>query len=134
MSGWSALSKALRARIIAGDEPQWLRLHIRREYVRLCALATPPWLKRSELRRIDDIVREITQRTGKRHVADHIVPITHPYVCGLNVPWNLQVIPYRANAAKSNRWCDDQLEMFAEPEQFSLLSAPCPLRSSNTGA
>jgi 5-methylcytosine-specific restriction endonuclease McrA len=121
MSGWSALSKTLRARIIAGDEPQWLRIHIRRAYVIQCALATPPWLKRGDLRRLDEIAKEITRRTGKRHVADHIIPITHPYVCGLNVPWNLQVIPYQSNAAKSNRWSDDQMEMFTEPEQFSLL-------------
>ena len=120
MSGWSALSKRLRERILADDEPQWLRIHIRRQYVRQCALATPPWLPRSALRRIDAIVKEITQRTGKRHVADHIVPITHPYVCGLNVPWNLQVIPAATNARKSNNWCDDQLEMFADPEQFTL--------------
>lgn len=123
MSGWSALSKRLRARIIAGDEPQWLRIHIRRTYVVQCALATPPWLKRSALRQLDDLAREATQRTGQRHVADHVVPITHPYVCGLNVPWNVQIIPAAVNAHKSNHWSDDQLDLFACPEQFSLLSA-----------
>jgi hypothetical protein len=132
MSGWSALSKALRERIIAGEEPQWLRLHIRRAYVRQCALATPPWLKRSELRRLDDLAKEATQRTGRRHVADHLIPITHPYVCGLNVPWNIQIIPSAVNAHKSNRWSDDQLDLFACPEQFSLLCAPCPANSSTS--
>ena len=120
MSGWSALSKRLRERILAGDEPNWLRIHIRREYVVRCALATPPWLPRSEIRRLDTIATELTRRTGERHVVDHIIPITHPYVCGLNVPWSLQVIPARANAHKSNRWCDGQLELFSGPQQLQL--------------
>lgn len=50
--------------------------------------------------------------TGERHVLDHIVPVNHPRVCGLTVPWNIQVIHWRANGSKGNTWCPEQLELF----------------------
>lgn len=35
---------------------------------------------------------------------DHIILLQHPDVCGLNVPWNLQIIKKNLNASKSNKW------------------------------
>lgn len=35
---------------------------------------------------------------------DHIIPRNHPDVCGLHVPWNLQVITSDVNSIKSNLW------------------------------
>lgn len=56
-----------------------------------------------------DAIREIYRRaqflsrtTGESHHVDHILPLRHKDVCGLHVPWNLQIIPGRLNTRKRN--------------------------------
>jgi hypothetical protein len=71
--------------------------------------ATPPWVDDKLLRDMQDMYRYA--RAPFDHV-DHIVPLKHPLVCGLNVPWNLRVTTRRANLTKSNNWwpdCPDHL-------------------------
>jgi 5-methylcytosine-specific restriction endonuclease McrA len=103
----------LRARIAAGDSPGWLQRHPRRAYIVAAILSAPPWVDRAAVNVIRDEARRLTAETGVPHVLDHVVPLSHPMVCGLTVPWNLRVITYAQNAAKSNRWHPDQLELFA---------------------
>lgn len=106
---------ALRGRILGGAEPAWLVRHPRRSYIVACVVAAPPWpgeaaaiaAKRKEAKRL-------TLETGVFHVLDHIVPLCHPYVCGLHVACNLRVVPWAVNACKGNRWSPDQLELILE--------------------
>lgn len=114
---------SLRRALLKGHEPLWLQNHPRRQYVKAAVMATPPWSSLSQ----DAFFKLQNQRDflswliGTEHVLDHIIPLTHPSVCGLNVPWNIQVIPYRVNAVKSNKWSPDQLDWLYEHGQFSKL-------------
>lgn len=72
--------------------------------------ATPPWLTIEQIADIEAMyfkARYLTKRTGVPHVVDHIIPLKHPEVCGLHVPWNLQVITAKANAAKKDAHFED---------------------------
>lgn len=101
----------LRARLLVGDLPAWLLKHPRKSYIVAAVLSAPDWVDRAALNALRDEARRLTKATGVEHVLDHIVPLTHPYVCGLTVPWNMQIMTRLQNAAKSNRWNPDQLEL-----------------------
>jgi len=68
-----------------------------------CRDATPPWVNKSELQLIYLKAQQLTESTGIQHEVDHIVPLTHDLICGLNVPANLQVLTREENRRKSNR-------------------------------
>jgi len=66
--------------------------------------AQPSWVRPEDLRAFYDEAERRTLATGIRHSVDHRVPLQHPLVCGLHVPWNLQVMPLIDNIRKSNKW------------------------------
>lgn len=72
--------------------------------------ATPPWASQLDIDSVWNESDRISKESGVRQAVDHIVPLNHPIVCGLNVPWNLRVIPYIDNQNKSNNWWPDMPE------------------------
>jgi hypothetical protein len=69
--------------------------------------ATPSWLSekdQTQIKRIYTACTNVTERTGKSHHVDHIVPLQGENVCGLHVPWNLAIIPASMNLSKSNKF------------------------------
>jgi len=68
-------------------------------------LATPKWLTAEQFKQIRDIYERaisISKLTGIPHAVDHIIPLIHPNICGLHVPWNLQILTREMNVLKSN--------------------------------
>jgi hypothetical protein len=69
--------------------------------------ATPPWLTQEHQDAIAALyadAKRLNEETGVEHHVDHVIPLVHPAVCGLHVPWNLQVIPANDNLKKSNKF------------------------------
>lgn len=63
--------------------------------------ATPKWVD------LDAIVAIYKEASEKGLTVDHIVPLKSKIVCGLHVPWNLQLLTFSENASKGNRhWPD----------------------------
>lgn len=76
--------------------------------------ATPSWLTEEQLEEILNIYKfrqKISDETEVLHHVDHIVPLQGETVCGLHVPWNLQVIPASENLSKNNKFDERLLKM-----------------------
>ena len=65
--------------------------------------ACPKWLTPDQHREIEAFYVEaarLTDETGVPHEVDHIIPLNGRGVCGMHVPWNLQVLTEEENRAK----------------------------------
>lgn len=66
--------------------------------------AVPSWINLVELQKFYTESTKLTQETGIRYHVDHICPLKSDIVCGLHVPWNLQVITAKENLSLRNKW------------------------------
>lgn len=64
--------------------------------------AAPPWVDRYALLDVYLFACEFSEPLGVRMHVDHIVPLNHPLVCGLHVPWNLRPCSPEGNSKKHN--------------------------------
>lgn len=68
--------------------------------------AAPMWLTAQQLQEIKFFyieAKRLEKETGIKYHVDHIVPLQGENVCGLHVPWNLQVLSATENLQKSNK-------------------------------
>jgi N-glycosylase/DNA lyase len=71
--------------------------------------ATPSWLTKDQKQYIEDLYtfcKNLSGVVGKKYHVDHVVPLQNKSVCGLHVPWNLQVITEKNNLEKGNSFND----------------------------
>lgn len=62
--------------------------------------ATPTWLSKEHYKLIQE---KYTEAKLLGLEVDHIIPLQGKNVCGLHVPWNLQLLTRQENASKSNK-------------------------------
>jgi len=101
------------------DDPN-LNRNYRRSvlYYRALHKAWPDWC--ADDVRFKEIYAEARRlrRSGKDVHVDHVIPICSDIVCGLHVPWNLEIISAKENLQKSNKyWPDHPFEI---PDLFDL--------------
>lgn len=68
--------------------------------------ATPPWINadhEKQMALMYILAKSLESNTGKKFEVDHIIPLCGENFCGLNVPWNLRVIPASENRSKGNK-------------------------------
>lgn len=68
--------------------------------------ACPDWLTEEHHQQMLDIYTKavsLTEQSELQYHVDHIVPLQSDLVCGLHVPWNLQIIIASDNLKKSNK-------------------------------
>lgn len=72
--------------------------------------ACPLWLTKAHLSQIEEIYihsKYLSEKTGIKMAVDHIVPLKGKTVCGLHVPWNLQIIDAQTNSKKHAALTED---------------------------
>ena len=68
--------------------------------------ATPSWLTDYDWEMIKWVYhcsKVAEEKYNEPYHVDHVVPLQGKNVCGLHVPWNLQVIPAKENLTKGNK-------------------------------
>jgi hypothetical protein len=55
-----------------------------------------------EIKKIYEDCAQLCKVTGNKYEVDHIIPLKGENVCGLHVPWNLQIISQFENRSKGN--------------------------------
>lgn len=60
-----------------------------------------------DIKRIYEMSEIFEDMFGVKMNVDHIVPLNNPIVCGLHVPWNLQIVFSTFNMRKGNKLGDE---------------------------
>lgn len=90
--------------------PQYKRFYAaqRKSHVKL---ATPSWLTaehKQDIKALYDLRDKLGNLCNSSYHVDHIVPLRGENICGLHVPWNLQILESSLNLAKRNTYIPDR--------------------------
>lgn len=77
-----------------------------KKYALLKTQSCPTWLTKeqhSDITKMYALSKKLSKIFGVKYHVDHIIPLKGSNVCGLHVPWNLQILEAKLNLKKSNR-------------------------------
>jgi len=77
-----------------------------KRYVSSKRTSSPPWLTKEHYDCFDflAILASLMKSEHTRYALDHIIPLRGKNVCGLHVPWNIQILSSSENNKKNNRF------------------------------
>lgn len=109
------------------DEDDVTNKHYKRSiryYKKLYAARCEGWANQDK---VAAIYRECKRRrkAGEDVQVDHLIPISHPHVCGLHNEFNLEITSTQYNLSKGNRWWPDMWNSQDEL-QLQVLEAGVP--------
>jgi hypothetical protein len=81
---------------------QLRRTRIRNSRVRLSSICADMPAVRDSINNIYDTAKKISEKSGVDIHVDHIIPLAAENVCGLHVPWNMQITTAHYNCSKQN--------------------------------
>jgi hypothetical protein len=69
-------------------------------------LSRPEWLTGDLLEEYKNKIRACAEMSTEevKYTIDHIIPLKSDLVCGLDVPWNIQILTLSENSSKSNKF------------------------------
>lgn len=89
-----------------------IRKHVQKHKAKYAAIARnrqslklkamPAWVNVHDITIVYSQAEYISYLTQIKHEVDHIIPLQNEFVCGLHVPWNLQILDQKTNRQKSN--------------------------------
>ena len=80
------------------------RLAKRRFYQLRATLIFLDYNFQNEIKQFYIKAKELEKSTKVKYHVDHIVPLLGKNVCGLHVPWNLQILEAKENLSKGNKY------------------------------
>ena len=66
--------------------------------------AMPKWVCQKSIKTVYSLKANLQKARGIIYHVDHIIPLKHKLICGLHVPWNLQILTAGENSKKKNHF------------------------------
>lgn len=104
--------RAARSNEARREKNPGLFRHYSRSYSMRKLQAQPPWLDDRQTQQLIAVYEKATafRKMGLDAHVDHIVPLQGKTVCGLHVPWNLEIVHRLRNLSKGNHVWPDMWE------------------------